>query len=78
VIKRVGEKIREILKPDELFGNAKGILADEGIPNGFPRRPEEEDKSDRKLRRQQQIGQQFIVEYRLALHVASTKKMGPP
>ena len=73
VIKRVSEKIREILKPNELFGNAKGILADEGIPNRFPRRPEEKDKGNGKLRRQQQIGQQFIVEYRLALHGTSTE-----
>ncbi len=43
-----------------------------------PAGQKKEAKGNGKLRRQQQIGQQFIVEYRLALHVASTKMMGPP
>src|SRR5262249_13540574 len=62
VVGGLGEQRLVVLHADEFGDEAERIFAQEGLPDRLARRPVEEDNGDDELRKQQEIGQQLVIE----------------
>src|SRR5690606_32260115 len=64
----LAEQLGEVGQPDELGGQAEGVLQLHGLPHGLAGGQEEEHQRDGDLRRQQQVGQGLVPEYDAFFH----------